>query len=511
MTFYSRPDLTAPKFEFSVWKEDLVTPGYMLLTPYSVPPGSNLAAGSVPEGDSACYTMGEILELLESSIQNAPYIYDYKGNLIYSGYGSSGGQYAHDLKLAEYKGKYYLTFFQGIATTINRGHGILMDETYTIVDTVQSGLGRTATDVHEFTVLPNGTAITTIFQPTPYDLTAYGVDQPVGWVLQGIFQEIDMETGEVLFEWNSLDHTTPNESYNGLASNSGAGDGTSVYTAWDYFHMNSVEKDHYGNYLVSSRYLCTVFYISGQDGSIIWRLNGKENDFQMEGFYDDFAFAFQHDVRIHSRNETTMVISMFNDGSDGYDTNMTSPYSSGMIMAVDTSTKVCTMLKEYHLPQYGVSTSQGSVQLLKDSNVFIGWGAQPFVSEYTEDGDCVMVGQFGLNGSAMSYRAFKIPSESWVGQPQSTPALWTYANSTTAPTVFYTSWNGATEIARWRFYGSMNSTGRGIVLGTAEKTGFETTFTANRFWGWGYAEALDVTGAVLGTSPILQTYVPSQM
>jgi hypothetical protein len=109
-----------------------------------------------------------------------------------------------------------------------------MDETYNIVDTVQSGLGRTANDVHEFTVLPNGNAITTIFQPTQYDLTSYGVEQPVGWVLQGVFQEIDMQTGEVLFEWSSLDHTTPSESYNGLNSNPAAGDGTSVDSAWDY-------------------------------------------------------------------------------------------------------------------------------------------------------------------------------------------------------------------------------------------------------------------------------------
>lgn len=51
----------------------------MILTPYSVPPGSNLAAGFVPEADSACYTMGEILEMMDGSIQHAPYIYDYKG------------------------------------------------------------------------------------------------------------------------------------------------------------------------------------------------------------------------------------------------------------------------------------------------------------------------------------------------------------------------------------------------------------------------------------------------
>ena len=59
-------------------------------------------------------------------------------------------------------------------------------------------------DIHEFTVLPGDTTITTVFEPIQYNLSAYGVSQPVGWVLEGIFQEIDIQTGEVLFEWRPL-------------------------------------------------------------------------------------------------------------------------------------------------------------------------------------------------------------------------------------------------------------------------------------------------------------------
>ena len=107
-----------------------------------------------------------------------------------------------------------------------------MDSTYSVVTSVQPGLGKTGTDVHEFTVLPDGTALTTIFQPTQYDLSAYGVLQPVGWVLQGIFQEIDIQTGEVLFEWQSIEHVDPSESYNYI--NVTAGDGANATFAWDY-------------------------------------------------------------------------------------------------------------------------------------------------------------------------------------------------------------------------------------------------------------------------------------
>lgn len=109
-----------------------------------------------------------------------------------------------------------------------------MDDHYHTIASVLPGLGRTSADVHEFTVLPGGTAITTIFQPTPYDLTSFGVKQPIGWVIDGIFQEIDIQTGEVLFEWRSLDHVGLNETYNLLGSNADAGTGNTTTLAWDY-------------------------------------------------------------------------------------------------------------------------------------------------------------------------------------------------------------------------------------------------------------------------------------
>ena len=120
----------------------------------------------------------------------------------------------------------------------NRGHGIIMDSHYHTVQTVSSGFGRAPNDVHEFTVINGGsTAITTVFQPTQYDLASYGLvqpaDQPWGWVVEGIFQEIDIATGKVLFEWRSLDHTTPAQSYNDRSS-AGAGNGSSLSTIWDY-------------------------------------------------------------------------------------------------------------------------------------------------------------------------------------------------------------------------------------------------------------------------------------
>jgi hypothetical protein len=115
-----------------------------------------------------------------------------------------------------------------------------MDQHYRTIVSVQSGQGRAPADVHEFTVLPGGTALMTIFQPTPYDLTSFGVNQPIGWVIDGIFQEIDIATGEVLFQWRALDHVPFNETYNLLGSNADAGFGNTTAQAWDYLFVSLI-------------------------------------------------------------------------------------------------------------------------------------------------------------------------------------------------------------------------------------------------------------------------------
>lgn len=83
-----------------------------------------------------------------------------------------------------------------------------MIASYHAVETVMSGNGRSITthsldDIQEFTVLEGGTAIISIQQPVQYDLSALGewIRPPHGLIHEGIFQEIDMATGEVLFEW----------------------------------------------------------------------------------------------------------------------------------------------------------------------------------------------------------------------------------------------------------------------------------------------------------------------
>ncbi|KAI6851728.1 hypothetical protein KC350_g1556, partial [Hortaea werneckii] len=142
--FKSRPDLHAPIIDFQVLKPELVQPGYIFLAPYrNVDPG--------------------------------PYIYDNYGNLVWSGAGSSGPKTAHAPRVCTYQGSDHLCYFQGEQHQgFARGHGVIMDQNYRIVKTVESSGAGASSDMHEYKMTPysNGTTVLmTVYQPRQYDLT----------------------------------------------------------------------------------------------------------------------------------------------------------------------------------------------------------------------------------------------------------------------------------------------------------------------------------------------------
>lgn len=68
--------------------------------------------------------------------------------------------------------------------------------------------------------------------------------------------------------------------------------------------------------------------------------------------------------------------------------------------------------------------------------------------------------------------------------------------------ISYVSWNGATEVKSWKFYGVSWETKKFVELGEVDKRGFETMFTSFGIWDQVYAEAFGVDGKSLGRSPI---------
>src|SRR5215212_9106930 len=78
-----------------------------------------------------------------------------------------------------------------------------------------------------------------------------GVEYGATW--EGIAQEVDIETGEVLFEWHSLDHVGVEASHVHTPA-----DPDFVY---DYFHINSIDVDHDDNLLISARNTSAVYKV----------------------------------------------------------------------------------------------------------------------------------------------------------------------------------------------------------------------------------------------------------
>jgi hypothetical protein len=143
------------------------------------------------------------------------------------------------------------------------------------------------------------------------------------------------------------------------------------------------------------------------------------------------------------------------------------------------------------------------MQVLENKNVFIGWGSEPYVSEYLEDRTLVLHASF--DGLGENYRAFK---QDWVGKPSDSPTLWTYAHTKRSQTVFYVSWNGATEVRSWNFYVRTESGRDFVLVGSKEKTGFETKFTTPEYFQEALAVAVAANGTNLSNSSVVSTWMP---
>ncbi|KAI2790871.1 hypothetical protein POX_c03722 [Penicillium oxalicum] len=469
----ARPDISPPVLHVERSLTEKLAPGYIFIAPYEA----------------------------ENS---GPYIFDHTGELVWSGWGVSGPGNAHGIHVCKYQDIDHLCFFQGNQQKgYCRGHGVILDNSYRIVRSVQPGGGMASSDMHEFRPINGGrSALMTVYQQRQFDMSPWNVRTGMGWIMESIFQEVEIETSKVLFEWRSLDHVDPSVSYTWPSHTDTSGTGLHAHEPWDYFHINSVDKNDDGDYLISSRHTSAIYKVSGQNGSVMWQLHGANPTFRNV----NFSFSQQHDARWLFENHTHSVISFYNNGYNGY--NRTHPRSSGMIVLIDHEAKTATQIRDY-VPAIAdlASSSQGNLQVLPNQNVFAGWGNNPFVSEHDAEGNLIWWARFAKD-TVMNYRAHKFE---WEGNPTDAPALWSYSHVGAAHTAMklYVSWNGATKVRTWRFFGAQNITGPWVLLSEASKTGFETEYIHSTFYPWTRVDAMSADGHELGRSEIKFTFVPS--
>ena len=112
------------------------------------------------------------------------------------------GDSATDFRTQTYQGKPVLTWWQGTGFGgLSSGTDYIYNDRYQQIAEVNAGNGYSA-DGHEFLITPWNTALILAFTTATANLTSIGgpADQAV---IDGVVQEIDISTGQVLFQWNS--------------------------------------------------------------------------------------------------------------------------------------------------------------------------------------------------------------------------------------------------------------------------------------------------------------------
>jgi hypothetical protein len=449
-SFRSRPDLQPPVLTVTA-SSPAVAPGDEFVAPYDGPG------------------------------QSGPMILDPSGGLLWF---KALPKYtsATNFRVQEFAGKPVLTWWQGDISVHGFGQGedVILNSAYAEIARVRAGNGLQA-DLHEFQLTPQGTALITAYDPIYCNLSAVGGPAD-GAVTDGTFQEIDMRTGLVMFQWTSLDHVALNESY------APAG-GTSTAWPFDFFHINSINLDQDSSLLISARNTWTAYDIQPQTGQIAWQLGGKHSSFAMG---PGTATAWQHDPRQLANGS----FSIFDNGASP----AVHSQSRGIVVNLEPQGKTATLLSEFTHPPPISAKSQGNIQAQPNGDWFIGWGEVPDFSELSPTGQLLLDAHFPAGDQ--SYRDLRF---TWTGVPATRPVFavrYTHgaAAATSAGTV-YASWNGATQVASWRVF--VGATKHGLKpVAQAARSGFETAIALPSGAAGRYVtvQALDATGRVLGAA-----------
>ena len=435
-------------------------------------------------------------------------VLDARGDLVWT---TTEYGYVINLQMQHFAGRPYLTFWSGDKDgSVGRGTAYMLDDSYRRAYTVNAVGANLMADLHEFEITADGTALITVYNDTTADLSSFSwFRDEHGWVADCIFQEIDIVTGQLVFQWVASEHVDLRDTHYFQPFS-----GFDARDTYDYYHLNSVVKDSRGNYLISSRHFHAITYIDGRSGDILWVISKHSPDFVdvSDGRATDFKWSH------HARwvDEDAGIISLFDNGVAG-PLHLDSPHSKGTMIQIDRANRTVRHLRDFHPLQNVRSHSQGGLQVLPNRDVLVGWGSSAMWSQFDPDGTLLCEVHFGASllyywEWVKSYRVFKFWG--WVGRPREPPAVVLDRDT------LYVSWNGATEVRFWRLQGQPrhargqappnNNDGDDDAfqtIETAPKRGFEHAFALparhHDFWRYRVA-ALDADRVVLDHSPVVE-------
>jgi len=403
-------------------------------------------------------------------------IVDGSGQLVWFA-PAARGTVAEDLQVEEYEHRPALVWWQGrIVDGVGFGTNQIYNSSYQPVAQIAAGNGYQA-DLHAVQLTPSGSAYITAYTLVSADLSSVGGSRE-GILQDSIVQQVDVKTGLVMFEWHAYGHVALEDSYYPLPTG---------HWPWDFFHLNAISLDpHDGNFVISARNTWAAYEISHHTGSVRWSLGGRHSSFHMGA---GTGTAWQHDVRWQPDGTLTF----FDNGA------VPKVHSQSRVLRerIDFTHDTVTLVgRSVHTPSIS-SGSQGNDEVMPNGDSFVGWGEEPYFTEFSASGKILFDAH--LTAPTQSYRAFRFP---WSATPATPPSISVKPGASGALTV-YASWNGATQVSSWTVLAGA-SAGELQPATSAPRTGFETAIPLQSSASWFAVQALDTNGQPLGVSAPVQ-------
>lgn len=164
--------------------------------------------------------------------------------------------------------------------------------------------------------------------------------------------------------------------------------------AYDRFHINSLNFDKDGNYLLSVAIEDQIWKVNATTGKIMWKL-GKNGDFKMD---TSNYFSFQHSVHINPFGDLMV-----------FDNSLWRKQSGGVSFSLDTVNWTATTKIHAILPRSKYTSRMGSAYVLPNGNL---------LQTSSKTGTVMVTDMKGkilweLNCYFVPYRSEYIPDELW--------------------------------------------------------------------------------------------------
>ncbi|KAJ6439131.1 phosphatidylserine decarboxylase family protein [Purpureocillium lavendulum] len=357
----------------------------------------------------------------------APFmIFDNNANLVWMPAKHQwDGVTGSDITVQQFKGRDYIVYRQldSISQHNSSQSYIMVDGSYQVCTEIRP-VGYFKGELRGIRISKNGGAIINFTNQTR--IGADDTSPLMEGIYESIFQEVDLESGELLFEWRAASYTAS---------------------------INSVDKSTEGDYLVAGSFSGsnTVICVSHKHGHILWQLGGSANDFKDASSGAATRFSGYHQASF-LQNETSLVIL---DHGSATVTESTGRGSDVRILELELDLeRMVVSLAGTNQPLSKLSTAS-AVQFLPNGNILLSYDGIPSFREVSKS-DVLCDVHFspslvpsltkgpGMAGLAKGHN-YRISKFHWVGQPKGLPEI----AVDTEERAVYVSWNGATTIDAW--------------------------------------------------------------